>query len=114
MVDKIVQQYMKWRNNDIDDQATVSNALKLEEIHTFRLDVLHQSDDEMQLLIRNMFRRSTLCEILCLKCEQSTSIIIDVNDFISIAKNDNFDRNCQNSLENSEIRRIIVMEHRPK
>lgn len=101
--DEIIKKYMHSRDTDTNDQAKVSNASKSEEIHTFRLKLLNESDDWMQLFTRNMFRSSTLCVILCLgQCEQPTSIKFPVNEFISIAKIDDSDQIGQNSLKKLE------------
>lgn len=43
--DEIIKKYMHSRDTDTNDQAKVSNASKSEEIHTFRLKLLNESDD---------------------------------------------------------------------
>lgn len=97
VADEIVQQYTQWRDKDTADQATVSNASKPEHIYTFKLKLFNQSDDEMQLVIRKIFGGSTLCVSFCLEHhEQSTSIILSVNEFISLAENYDFDQIRQN------------------
>lgn len=78
---QIIQKCKELQNNDAT-KATVAP----DDIFTFTFELLNHSDDELQLIIRKIFRGTTLCVMLCSEHhEQSASIILPVNDFVNSA-----------------------------
>lgn len=83
LANQITQQYIQL--SDSKNDAT-------DKIYTFKLKLLKHSDDEAQLVIRKIFNESTLCVTFFLEQhEQSTSIILPVNEYINRIENIDFD-----------------------
>lgn len=92
---EILQQYQRLQYNE----AAASIA---EQIYEFKLNLLQQSDDEIQLIIQKVFNGAALCVTFCLsRQEQATSVILPVNEFVNFRANEsvNFDLIQQKSTE---------------
>lgn len=83
---QIIQKYKELQSHDATKSTASSQMVTPEDIYTFSFNLLNHSNDELELIIRKIFRGTTLCVILCSEHhEQSTSIILPVNDFVNNA-----------------------------
>lgn len=92
---QIIEKYNELQNNDATKAAAASQTDAPEDIYTFTFKLLNHSDDELQLVIRKIFRGTTLCVMLCSEHhEQSASIILPLNGFVNsnAAEATNFDQ----------------------
>lgn len=83
VADQIIQKFMEL-NRGGASHAIASHMTMPDDIFTFQFKLLNHSDDELQLIIRKLFGGRSLCVMLCSEQhEQSTSIIVSVNDFVN-------------------------------
>lgn len=79
VADQITQKYIELNRGGGSNAAAAR-----EDIYTFNLKLLNHSDEELQFIVRKLFGGSSLCVMLCSEHhEQSTSIIVAVNDFVN-------------------------------